>query len=166
MVELCTEVDKNNEVIGLRPIADFQTGKYIHRSAHLLLFNSKGEVLIHKRSPNKIWYPNLYTFSVSGVVGNESYEDCINHEMKEELGIKIPVKLLFIYSYFDTKEKSFHALFIGKSDKKLKPDPDEISVVKWVFLEWLKKDIINNYQYYVPHVVFGLKKYFEELSNQ
>jgi isopentenyldiphosphate isomerase len=66
--EMCLEVDKNNRVIGLRSIPDFQTGKYIHRSAHLLLFNSKGDVLIQKRSSNKRWYPNLYTYSVSGTV--------------------------------------------------------------------------------------------------
>lgn len=62
MIELCIEVDKNNKVIELRPMTDFQTGKFIHRSAHLLLFNSKGEILIQKRSANKRWYPNLYLF--------------------------------------------------------------------------------------------------------
>ena len=70
---LSIEVDKNNKKIGLRTISDFQTGKFIHRSAHLLLINSKNEILIHKRSSNKVWYPNLYTYSVSGTVKNESY---------------------------------------------------------------------------------------------
>ena len=36
--EMCLEVDKNNKIIGLRSMIDFQTGKYIHRSAHLLLY--------------------------------------------------------------------------------------------------------------------------------
>jgi len=165
MVELFTEVDENNNVIGLRPIKDFQSGKYIHRSAHLLLFNSKGEVLIHKRSPNKIWSPNLYTFSVAGTVGDESYEDCIKHEIPEELGIKIPVKLLFIYKFFIPKDKSFHALFIGKSDKKIKPDPDEISEIKWVSLKWLRKDISDNPEEYTLPFLAGMKKYFEKFKN-
>jgi len=123
MIELCIEVDKNNRSIGLRPITDFKTAKFIHRSVHLLLFNSKGEVLIQKRSANKIWYPNLYTYSVSGVVENENYKNCIKREMKEEIGINTPVNLLFIYPYFDKLDKSFHALFKGKTNKKIIQKP-------------------------------------------
>ncbi len=164
MDELNIEVDKNNKEIGLRPMKDFQTGKFIHRSAHLLLFNTEGNVLICKRSPNKRWYPNLYTYSVSGTVANETYEECIKKEMKEELGISIPVKLVFVYPYFDELDKSFHALFSGMSDKKLTPDKLEISELKWMKLDELKKDMKRNSKKYVPHVVFGLKKYFSQES--
>jgi|SRR3989344_4823 len=160
MNEFNIEVNKNNKRIGLRQINDFQTGKFIHRSAHLLLFNSKGDVLICKRSSNKRWYPSLYTYSVSGTVANESYKKCIKKEMKEELGISIPVKLLFIYPYFDKVDKSFHALFSGVTDEKIIPDKMEISKLKWLKLNELKKDIKLNTKKYVPHVIFGLKKYF------
>jgi len=166
MDELCIEVDKNNKKIGLRPLTDFYTGKFIHRSVHLLLFNSKDEMLIQKRSKNKKLYPHLYTYSVSGFVNNESYEDCIKHEMKEEIGISTPVKLLFIYKNFDKWDKSFHALFIGKikNDKKITPDKKEMSSIKWITLEELKKDILKKPNNYVPHVVFGLKKYFRKIQ--
>lgn len=165
MEELFIEVDKNNNKNGLRPIKDFQTGKFIHRSSHLLLFNSKNEVLICKRSSNKKWYPNLYTYSVSGTVKDESYEDCVKEEMREELGINIPAKLIFIYPYLDKYDKSFHALFIGKTDKKITPDKFEISSLRWISLKELEKDISKNPEDYVPHVVFGLKKYFKEKLN-
>jgi len=164
MIELCIEVDKNNRSIGLRPITDFKTGKFIHRSVHLLLFNSKGEILIQKRSANKIWYPNLYTYSVSGVVENENYKNCIKREMKEEIGINTPVNLLFIYPYFDKLDKSFHALFKGKTNKKIIPDKNEMSLIKWMTLGELKRDISKKPDNYVPHVVFGLKKYFSEIQ--
>jgi isopentenyldiphosphate isomerase len=160
--ELFIEVDENNNKIGLRPIEDFQTGKFIHRSSHLLLFNSKNEVLICKRSSNKKWYPNFYTYSVSGTVKDQSYEDCVKEEMKEELRVDIPVKLLFIYPYFDERDKSFHVLFLGKTNKKINPDKREISSLRWLTLEELREDILRNPQNYVPHVVFGLKKYFDE----
>ncbi len=161
-MELNIEVDKNNKVIGLRPISDYQTGKFIHRSSHLLLFNPKGEILIQKRSSNKRWYPNLYTYSVSGIVANESYKQCIQKEMKEEIGILIPVKLLFVYKYFDKLDKSFHALFYGKSNKKINIDKKEISLVRWLSPEKLKQDIAKNPDKYVPHVIFGLKIYFNK----
>ena len=159
MIELNIEVDKNDKKIGLRPISDFQTGKFIHRSSHLLLRNSKGEILLQKRSSNKKWYPNLYTYSVSGTVANENYKKCVKREMKEEIGISIPIKLLFIYKYFDKPEKAFHALFYGESDKKIIPDKREISKVLWMSPEELKKDLKKHPKKYVPHVRFGLKKY-------
>ena len=68
------------------------------------------------------------------------------------------IKILFIYPYFDKLDKSFHALFIGKTDKKI------ISELKWISLNALKKDIQKNAKKYVPHMVFGLKKYFKEIS--
>lgn len=159
--ELNVEVDKNNKVIGLRPISDFQTGKFIHRSAHLLLENFKGKILIQKRSSNKKWYPGLYTYSVSGTLANESYEDCIKKEMKEEIRVLIPVKLLFLYKYFDKLDKSFHALFYGKSDRKIIPDKKEIGEIRWLTKKELKKDLTKYPNRYVPHVRFGLKKYFK-----
>ncbi len=159
--ELNIEVNKKNKVIGLRPMTDFLTGKFIHRSAHLILENSGGKILIQKRSKNKKWYPNLYTYSVSGTVANESYKQCIKREMKEEIGISIPVKLLFIYKYFDKSEKAFHALFYGKSNKKITGDKKEMSSIRWISKEELKKDLLKHRKKYTPHVVFGLKKYLK-----
>ena len=155
------EVDENNKIIGLRPRSEFQTGKFIHRSSHLLLENSEGKILLQKRSSNRVWSPNLYTYSVSAGVMNESYKKCIEREMKEEIGISISVKLLFVYKYFDDNDKSFHALFYGKSDEKITPDEEEIAEIKWFSKVDLKKDIIKNPKQYAPHVLYGLKKYLE-----
>ena len=86
MVEQNIEVDKNDNQIGLRPRDDFYTGKYIHRSSHLILFNSKNEILLQHRAPTKKWYPNLFTYSVSGTVANESYEDCLGLHYRNSFG--------------------------------------------------------------------------------
>ena len=162
MAEHNIEVDKNDNVVGLRPRTDFYTGKYIHRSSHLILFNSKNEILIQKRAPTKKWYTNLYTCSVSGTVANESYEECINKEMKEEIGISIPVKFLFKSSFFDKQDKAFHAVFVGKTDQEIKPDKREMSEVKWIKADELKKDIKEHPEQYTPPFVAGMKKYFAE----
>ena len=110
---------------------------------------------------DKKWYPGLYAYSVSGVVNKESYEECAKREMEEEIGINTPVKLLFIYKYLDKFDKSFHALFYAKSDKKIKLDNREMSSVKWISLTDLKKDLLRNPKKYVPHVRYGLKKFLK-----
>ncbi len=48
MQELRIEVDKDDNRIGLRTKKEFYTGKFIHRASHLILFNSKNEILLHR----------------------------------------------------------------------------------------------------------------------
>lgn len=162
MVEQITEVDKKDNVIGLRPRDEFYTGEYIHRSSHLILFNSKNEILIQKRAPDKKWHPNLFTFAVSGTVANESHEDCIKKETKEELGITVTAKFLFKFPLFGKFDKSFHAIFIGKSDKKIKPDKKEMTEIKWVSVNSLKEDLAKNPNKYTPPFRKGMKIYFDK----
>lgn len=156
------EVDKNDNVIGLRPIEDFYTGKYIHRSSHLILVNLKNQILLQKRAPDKKWYPDLFTYSVSGSVENETYEECIKKEMSEEIGISTIAKYLFKYPFFDKLDKSWHAVFLGNSDSKIKPDGIEMTEVVWIDANKLKNNIINNPGIYVPHFIIGMNKYFAE----
>jgi len=162
MVEKNIEVDEKDNVLGLRPRDDFYTGKHIHRASHLVLLNSKDEILVQKRVPTKKWYPNLYTFSVSGTVADESYEHCMKKEMQEEIGISIPVKFIFKFPFFDKLDKAFHAIFVGKSDEEIKPDKREMTEARWIPAEDLKKDIKEHPEKYTPPFVEGMKKYFAE----
>ena len=162
MSEQNIEVDEINNVIGLRPREDFYTGKYIHRSVGLILFNSQNQILLQKRVPTKIWYPNLYTFSVAGTVANESYEECMKKEMREEIGLEIQVAKLFVFSFFDQLDKAFHAIFTGKSDEKIRFDEREATSVKWIDAEELKNDIEKNPNIYTPPTRKGLGIYFND----
>jgi len=160
--ELIIQVNERNEVIGLTPREDFYGGKLIHRLSHLLLSNSKNEVAIMKRSPNKRWYPNLYTFSVSGTVDNETTDECIKREIIEEIGIEISFKKLFTFRHFDDQDNAFATLYSATSDKELTPDPQEISQVDWVTLDWLKKDMEINPDKYTNPFLEGMKIYWEK----
>ena len=159
MAELITEVDKNDKVIGLRSRDDFYMKKYIHRTAHLILFNSKNEMLVQKRSLTRKLYPGLFTFSVSCTVGDESYKACIKREMKEEIGISTPVRYMFKFFYGDDVDRAFRAVFIGKSDKKIIPDYGEMSEIKWVSPEDLREEIKKHPERYTPSFLEGMKRY-------
>jgi len=162
MTELCIEVDRNDAQIGLRPKDNFYTGKYIHRSSHLILFNSKNEILLQQRSETKIVWSNLYTFSVDATVADESYEDCIQREMQEELGISISAKRLFTFPHFDATDKAWKCVFVGRSDAAITPDPRETQEVRWINVSELQKDITKNPEIYAPPFIVGMKKYFDD----
>jgi isopentenyl-diphosphate Delta-isomerase len=162
MSDMIIQVNEKNEVIGLTPREDFYGGRIIHRGVHLILFNSKGETAIMKRSANKRWYPNLYTFSVSGTVDNETNAECIEREIKEEIGLDIKPKELFTFRHKDEYDDAFATLYSAISDIELIPDKQEISKVDWVTLAWLKEDIINNPTKYTHTMLEGMKVYFDK----
>lgn len=164
-MELITQVDKKDNVIGARPKSDFDDPNLIHRSAHILIFNSKGEVLIQKRSSKKKKYPGQYDYSVSGTVRyGETYEQTLQREIKEELGIDIKFKKLFKFSHFDDIDSAIKVLYIGNYDGDFILQKEEIESIKWVSLEELKEDINNNSRDYCEPFIVSLKKYFKEYS--
>lgn len=71
----------------------------IHRAAHILVFNSRGQLLLQKRSMSKDIQPGKWDTSVGGhVASGESYEEAAFRELEEELGIT-GVSLEYLYDY-------------------------------------------------------------------
>lgn len=76
----------------------------IHRVVHVLVFNSRGELLLQKRSANKDVAPGKWDTSVGGHVNSgESLETALKREMQEELGIK-KCNPVFLYSYIHSNK--------------------------------------------------------------
>lgn len=71
----------------------------IHCAAHILVFNSRGQLLLQKRSMSKDIQPGKWDTSVGGhVASGESYDEAAFRELEEELGIK-GVSLDYLYDY-------------------------------------------------------------------
>ena len=120
---------------------DAKKMKLFTRSIHILLFNKKGEIMICKSPANKKTYSNLITSSSGGhVEQGETYKIAAKRELREELNIKISLKDLGRFDVITANERAIHHLFIGKSNKKVSVDPNEIS--RYYFLS--AKNIKNN----------------------
>jgi isopentenyldiphosphate isomerase len=166
MTEQNIEVDENDKRIGVRSRTDFHTGKYIHRSVYLLLFNTNGEILLQQRASDKEWYPDLFTFAVGGTVEDESYEDCIKREMKEEIGVSIDARRLFKYPFFDTYDKAWRCVFVGTTDNKITPDAREIQRTIWISVPDLKKEIVSNPTVFTKPFIEGIGIYFDKFHGK
>jgi isopentenyl-diphosphate Delta-isomerase len=165
MKPLVTEVNEKDEVIGARPKIDFLNSDLIHRSSHLLIFNKKGELLIQKRVSTKNLYPNLHTFAVSGTVDeNETYEQTIEREMQEEVGIKVKYKVLFKFHSFDPTDKAFKTLYYAFHEGPFVKEEREIAELKWISLEDLKEDLDLNTEKYTPPFKKGMELYFKKFE--
>ena len=164
MSELIMEVDENNQRIGVRPREDFYNGKYIHRGAHVILRNSKGEILVQTRPMNKVRSPGKLSFSAWGTVGDESYEDCVLRETKEELGIDIQLEWFFEFRNNSLEDNVFHRIFYATSDEPITIQKEKIDWVQWVKAQDLKNDIEKNPDKYSHIYRMGMKIYFDQID--
>lgn len=61
-----------------------------HLQVHVVIFNSRGEMLIQQRTPGKRYYPNLWDVSVGGgAVSGDTSSLAAEREVREELGLTV-----------------------------------------------------------------------------
>ncbi len=111
-----------------------------HKTVHVLIFNSKKELILQKRSSNKDLYPNCWDTSVGGHLSpGETYYEAGIRECKEELGFE-PASLTFLYSYiaFFPHEtelvKTYYTIYDGPY---MFQNSDEVSEIKAFSLDEL-----------------------------
>lgn len=86
--ELLDVVDENDNVIAVTTRGEIHARGLMHRAVHILVFNSKGELFLQKRSLSKDEQPGKWDSSAAGHVDSgEAYLDCAQREIAEELGI-------------------------------------------------------------------------------
>jgi isopentenyldiphosphate isomerase len=86
--ELLDVVDEDDNLIAVTTRGEIHARGLMHRAVHILVFNSKDELFLQKRSMNKDEQPGKWDSSAAGHVDSgETYLDCAQREIAEELGI-------------------------------------------------------------------------------
>jgi 16S rRNA (adenine1518-N6/adenine1519-N6)-dimethyltransferase len=81
-------VDEEDCVLGEAPRAEVHGNNLRHRAVHILVFNSRGELFLQKRSRWKDRHPRLWDSSAAGHVdAGEDYDTAARRELQEELGV-------------------------------------------------------------------------------
>lgn len=141
-----------------------QKGK-LHRALSVFLFNSKGEMLIQQRAAEKYHSANLWSNACcSHPRPQETTEDAASRRLSEELGINTKLEWLLSFQYkvaFDNGliEHELDHIYIGTTDELPQPNPDEVSAVKYIGTEELKKDVIQ----YPEHYTFWFRELIHEV---
>lgn len=146
--EILTQVDINNNVVGgITRFKAHSSNNLYYRTVYVVIINDLGKVLLQKRSSTKDLYPNAWDLSVGGhVVYGDSYEKTAIKEIEEEVGIKVNlhdlvdkgevlVRLPNSNEYFRVYEYNL------KKTDSIKIAVDEISEIKWLGIEDIKKSI-------------------------
>jgi isopentenyl-diphosphate Delta-isomerase len=128
----------------------------LHSAFSIFIINSKGKMLIHKRSGLKETWPGFWTNACcSHPRKGESLEHATQRRLMEEIGFTCPLKYLFKFQYqsdYDKKygENEVDHVFIGFYDGPLKPDKNEIEEYKFIGIDTLLKDVKNHPANYTP----------------
>ncbi|MDR0921627.1 MAG: NUDIX domain-containing protein [Lactobacillales bacterium] len=106
------------------------------------LFNSKGELLIQKRSKNKAQFPDYWDKSVAGgIIAGETSAQAIEREIEEELGIKINMtnKRVGLQTSWSHGWGDIYFVDCEIEIKQLNIRTEEVEEVRWVNEEELNQ---------------------------
>lgn len=139
--EMLEIFDQNGNFLGLlERYKCHQNPDIAHKAVHVLVFNSKKQLILQKRSAKKDLFPNFWDTSVGGHLNpGETYYEAGIRECIEELGF-MPEKLSFLYSYkakfpHETElVETFYTVFDGPYNFQ---NSDEVSEIKAFELEEL-----------------------------
>ncbi len=125
--------------------------RLFHNEIALWILDTENKkVLLQKRSPNKKQNPNKYALCAGHVVGDETIEEALVKEAKEEIGVDLNLydyKPLTIIKRTEPKNYCFSYHFYIKLNLPIEAfviQEEELSEVKYVDYEELKSLVKNN----------------------
>jgi isopentenyldiphosphate isomerase len=143
--EIYDVVDENNQVIGQASRRHIHANNLLHRSVHIFVFNSKIELYLQKRALCKDENPGLWDTSSAGHVdAGETYDECANRELYEELGLKANLKP-FVRTPACRETCGEHVqVYFCITDELIKFNEEEISEGAFFELSYILKKLSLN----------------------
>lgn len=140
----------------------------LHGTVHVWFLNSKGQLLLQKRSKNKTAYPNRWDISAAGhISAGQTSVEAAQRETEEELGLNLPNDAFrFLFSveehiilnngtYVNNEFQDVYLVHSDVSITELRFPEDEVEEMRWVnvaeFKQWIsegRKDIVPHSEEY------------------
>jgi len=134
--ELVDVVDDAGRVVRVVTRREMRVRRLPHRTSYILVFNRRGELFIHQRTPTKDVYPGHWDVAVGGVLAaGESFEAGAGREVREELGVEPALEPLFPLRYADADTVVHGMAFQAVHDGPFRLQPEEIVRGEFVTLE-------------------------------
>lgn len=131
-------VDELDNAIGTMEKMEAHRRGALHRAFSILLFNSKGEILLQKRSPKKYHSGGLWTNTCcSHPLPGESMESATRRKLIQEMGIDLTPEFAYKFIYktgldHDLIEHELDHVFIGSFNGKPAINTDEVESWKYM----------------------------------
>lgn len=141
----------------------------LHRAFSVLVFNSKGEIILQKRALSKYHCGGLWTNTCcSHPFPGEKTKSAARRRLQEEMGFDTPLSKVFSFVYKsivgDLVEYEFDHVFIGVYDGEVRLNRAEAEEISFMKMKDLKKDISDNPEKYTPWFRIIIEKYANKLK--
>jgi isopentenyldiphosphate isomerase len=132
--EIFDVVNERDEVIGQAPRSEVHRRGLNHRAVHVLVFNSRGELFLQKRSMQKDCFPGAWDSSASRHLDRVQDDDpCAVREVREELGVelgRVPRRLFKVDACAETGQE-FVWVYQCVHEGPFALHPEEIESGSW-----------------------------------
>jgi len=132
--EIFDVVNERDEVVGQNTRREVHRLGLKHRAVHVLVFNSRGEVFLQKRSMKKDIAAGLWDSSTSGHIDSgEDYDACAVRELREEIGLEVESCSERLFKIDACKETGWEFCWVYrcKAEGPFQLHPDEIESGGW-----------------------------------
>ena len=172
MEEQVILVNEKDEPIGLMGKMEAHEKGLLHRAFSVFVFNSKQEVLLQQRAACKYHSPNLWTNTCcSHPRAGETNQQAGERRLQEEMGLQVPLQEVFSFIYkapFDNglTEHEYDHVLIGYSDAQPQINPEEVASWKWLSLEAIKEDILQEPERYTAWFKIIFEEFYHHLLSK
>jgi isopentenyldiphosphate isomerase len=144
MEEFLYHVDTQNNVLGKIERKKAHKDKILHRAGVVLVFNTKGEICLTKRSPEKGIFGNCFDTACSFHVSyGETFDEAAKRELFEETKLKTELVSLGTFLLDEDPDHMIVATYTTIANDEIILDPTEATNGKYYSIEDADK-IINN----------------------
>ncbi len=140
-------VTPDDKAIGTMEKMEAHVKGLLHRAFSVLLYNSRGEMLLQKRAKGKYHSAGLWTNACcSHPVPGEPIEVAAKRRLREEMGIDATPSFAYKFIYKvpldnNLTEHELDHVLIGIFEGEPVVNPEEVEDWKYVDLATLKKDV-------------------------
>ncbi|TVZ25451.1 isopentenyl-diphosphate delta-isomerase [Gillisia sp. Hel_I_86] len=163
-------VNQKDEPIGLMPKMEAHEKGLLHRAFSVFIFNEKNELMLQQRALSKYHSPGLWTNTCcSHQREGETNIEAGKRRLQEEMGFTAELEdtISFIYKApFDNglTEHEFDHILVGNYTEEPKLNPEEAGAWKWMRLEEVAKDMVNNPSIYTAWFKIIFEKYYQSIE--
>jgi isopentenyl-diphosphate Delta-isomerase len=147
-------VDENDNSIGTMEKMEAHRKGVLHRAFSILVFNSKGEMLIQKRAVGKYHSGGLWTNACcSHPAPGESIAEATRRRLNFEMGIDLEPQYAYKFIYRapldkDLVEHELDHVLMATFNGVPNINPQEVEDWKYIDMDTLRKDIRENPGHY------------------
>jgi isopentenyldiphosphate isomerase len=124
LVDVC---DAAGRVVGRVTRREMRARRLPHRSTYILVFNRRGELFVHLRTPTKDVYPSHWDVAIGGVLAaGEDFDAGAGRELAEELGVTAPLEPLFPFHWADAVTVVHGMAYRATHEGPFRLQPEEI----------------------------------------